>query len=194
MLCDRIKSALTALEPLGVADTDHAQKGYSLDVQVGPEQVGAVAEIFRQEEFFIEAITGVDWLGEQAAIAAEAAKKREEAAKKAAAAAAEAGDEAVVPASEPEVPAAETELLPDVIEVVYDFNHFQENCRVVVRTRIPRDNPELPTISSIFPGANWHERETHDFFGVRFQGHPDLSPLLLPEDADFHPLLKDFKA
>jgi NADH-quinone oxidoreductase subunit C len=44
----------------------------------------------------------------------------------------------------------------------------------------------------VFPGANWHERETHDFFGIVFLGHPDLSPLLLPEDADFHPLRKDF--
>jgi len=52
----------------------------------------------------------------------------------------------------------------------------------------------LPTISSVHPGANWHERETHDFFGVQFTGHPDMSPLLLPEDADFHPLRKDFGA
>jgi NADH-quinone oxidoreductase subunit C len=64
----------------------------------------------------------------------------------------------------------------------------------VIRTRIRRDNPEIPTISPVFPGANWHERETHDFFGIRFSGHPDLTPLLLPEDADYHPLRKDFTA
>jgi len=52
----------------------------------------------------------------------------------------------------------------------------------------------VPTISAVFPGANWHERETHDFFGIRFAGHPNLIPLLLPEDADYHPLRKDFKA
>lgn len=78
------------------------------------------------------------------------------------------------------------------LEVVYDYNHFAEHSRVVVRTRVARDKPELPTISGVFPGANWHERETHDFFGIKFLGHPDLSPLLLPEDADFHPLLKDY--
>ena len=198
MLRDQIKTAVAALSPLGVTETDHAQKGYDLDVQVAPEQVTAVAEIIRAAEFFIEAVTGVDWLGEQAAIAAEAAKKREAAAKKAAeaaaAAAAEAGDVAAAAAPAPAAPAAEVVLPPDVMEVVYDFCHYQENCRVVVRTRIPRDKPELPTISTIYPGANWHERETHDFFGIRFLGHPDLSPLLLPEDADFHPLLKDFKA
>jgi NADH-quinone oxidoreductase subunit C len=78
------------------------------------------------------------------------------------------------------------------MEIVYDFFHMTAPLHVVVRTRIPRDNPELPTISKVFPGANWHERETHDFFGIRFLGHPDLSPLLLPEDATYHPLRKDF--
>ncbi len=84
-------------------------------------------------------------------------------------------------------------LADDQMEVVYDFNHYAELCRVVLRTRIDRSAPELPTISAIYGGANWHERETHDFFGIVFTGHPDLTPLLLPEDADFHPLLKDFK-
>jgi NADH-quinone oxidoreductase subunit C len=50
----------------------------------------------------------------------------------------------------------------------------------------------VPSISEVFPGANWHERETHEFFGIRFLGHPNLSPLLLPEDATYHPLRKDF--
>jgi NADH-quinone oxidoreductase subunit C len=78
------------------------------------------------------------------------------------------------------------------LELVYDFFHLTAPLHVVVRTRVPRANPEIATISTIFPGANWHERETHDFFGIRFLGHPDLSPLLLPEDATYHPLRKDF--
>ncbi len=78
------------------------------------------------------------------------------------------------------------------MEVVYDYFHPSNGLRIVVRTRIPRDQAEIQTISEIFPGANWHERETHDFFGIRFLGHPDLSPLLLPEDATYHPLRKDF--
>jgi NADH-quinone oxidoreductase subunit C len=78
------------------------------------------------------------------------------------------------------------------MEVVYDFFHPSANLHVVVRTRVPRDNPEVPTISTVFPGANWHERETHEFFGIRFLGHPNLSPFLLPEDATYHPLRKDF--
>jgi len=77
--------------------------------------------------------------------------------------------------------------------VVYDYNRTDgQFCRVVVRVRIPRAEPSVPTISDIHPGANWHERETHEFFGIKFEGHPYLVPLLLPEDADFHPLLKDF--
>ncbi|MDW7980690.1 MAG: NADH-quinone oxidoreductase subunit C [Verrucomicrobiales bacterium] len=78
------------------------------------------------------------------------------------------------------------------MEVVYDFFHPQHRLHLVVRTRVPRDAPALPTIQDVFPGANWHERETHDFFGIKFIGHPDLTPLLLPEDADYHPLRKDF--
>jgi NADH-quinone oxidoreductase subunit C len=78
------------------------------------------------------------------------------------------------------------------MELVYDYFHPAKALRVVVRTRIPRDNPEIATIQKIFPGANWHERETHDFFGIRFLGHPNLTPFLLPEDATYHPLRKDF--
>jgi len=78
------------------------------------------------------------------------------------------------------------------MELVYDFFHSHKGLRAVVRTRVPREIPELPTICTVFPGANWHERETHDFFGIKFSGHPDLSPFLLPEDADYHPLRKDF--
>jgi len=79
------------------------------------------------------------------------------------------------------------------MEVIYDYNRTDgQFCRVAVRVRLPRTDPSVPTISNIYPGANWHERETHEFFGIKFEGHPNLVPLLLPEDADFHPLLKDF--
>jgi NADH-quinone oxidoreductase subunit C len=79
------------------------------------------------------------------------------------------------------------------MEIVYDFFHPTASLRVVVRARVPRAEPELPTISAVFPGANWHERETHDFFGIRFLGHPNLAPFILPEDATFHPLRKDYQ-
>jgi NADH-quinone oxidoreductase subunit C len=78
------------------------------------------------------------------------------------------------------------------MELVYDFFHPTKHTRAVFRAKIPRDNAEIETISKIYPGANWHERETHDFFGIVFKGHPDLSPFLLPEDATYHPLRKDY--
>ena len=84
-------------------------------------------------------------------------------------------------------------IAEEEMEIVYDYFHPVEPLRVVVRTRVPRANPELPTISEVFAGANWHERETHDFFAIKFLGHPNLKPLLLPEDADFHPLRKDYQ-
>ena len=83
-------------------------------------------------------------------------------------------------------------IAEDQMEVVYDYFHPVVNMRVAIRSRLPRANPEIPTISNVFPGANWHERETCEFFGIQFLGHPNLTPLLLPEDATFHPLRKDF--
>ena len=78
------------------------------------------------------------------------------------------------------------------MEVVYNYFHPVTGLRALIRSRVPREKPELPTISCVFPGADWHEREAHDFFGIRFVGHPDLTPFLLPEDATYHPLRKDF--
>lgn len=78
------------------------------------------------------------------------------------------------------------------MEVVYDYFHPVTGWRAVVRARVSRELPEVPSIAGIFPGANWHEREVWEFFGIKFSGHPDLKPLLLPEDADYHPLRKDY--
>lgn len=80
----------------------------------------------------------------------------------------------------------------ELMEVIYDFLHFQTGLRVVIHARVPRAEPRIATIVEVFSGANWHERETHDFFGIEFTGHPNLTPFLLPDDADYHPLKKDF--
>ncbi|MGK5642871.1 NADH-quinone oxidoreductase subunit C, partial [Streptomyces sp. URMC 126] len=64
--------------------------------------------------------------------------------------------------------------------------------RLVVRTTVPHDAPALPTAVGVYAGAGWHERETHEMFGVDFTGHPNLVPLLLPEGFEGHPLRKDF--
>ncbi|MGD9848424.1 MAG: NADH-quinone oxidoreductase subunit C [Desulfuromonas sp.] len=80
------------------------------------------------------------------------------------------------------------------VEVVYQFAHAGgQRCRVLARAFVAADGT-LPTICDIFHGANWHERETRDFHGVVFSGHPNLQPLILAEeDVDLKPLLKDEK-
>ncbi|MBI4979429.1 MAG: NADH-quinone oxidoreductase subunit C [Spirochaetes bacterium] len=77
-------------------------------------------------------------------------------------------------------------------ELVYDFYHWGMKIRAALRIRVTRDNGEVQSISSIYKGAAWHEREAHDFFGIRFSGLDDHTPLLLAEDADYHPLRKDY--
>ena len=77
-----------------------------------------------------------------------------------------------------------------VIQVIYQFACFDRPCRIVGRAPVA-DYGSMPTISDIFDGANWHERETKDMFGVVFSGHPYLKPLLLTEEElDLKPLLK----
>ncbi|MEZ0113777.1 NADH-quinone oxidoreductase subunit C [Catenulispora sp. EB89] len=64
--------------------------------------------------------------------------------------------------------------------------------RLLIRTRIPKDKAELPSAVHVYRGANWHERETFEMFGITFTNHPNLVPLLLPDGFDGHPLRKDF--
>jgi NADH-quinone oxidoreductase subunit C len=61
-----------------------------------------------------------------------------------------------------------------------------------VRTRVPRESPALARAVPVYRGANWHERETYEMFGVDFTDHPDLRPLLLPDGFEGHPLRKEF--
>ncbi|MFC8076052.1 NADH-quinone oxidoreductase subunit C [Streptomyces sp. NPDC057307] len=64
--------------------------------------------------------------------------------------------------------------------------------RLLVRTTVPHDTPELPTALGVYAGAGWHERETYEMFGISFTDHPNLVHLLLPETFEGHPLRKDF--
>ncbi|MEU2156719.1 NADH-quinone oxidoreductase subunit C [Streptomyces sp. NPDC019396] len=64
--------------------------------------------------------------------------------------------------------------------------------RLLLRTTVPHEAPVLPTAVGVYAGAAWHERETHEMFGVGFTDHPHLVPLLLPENFEGHPLRKDF--
>jgi NADH-quinone oxidoreductase subunit C len=77
------------------------------------------------------------------------------------------------------------------ILLVYHFDCYDASRRVVLRVVVSRSAPVAPTLTGVFSGADWHERECFDFFGVVFDGHPNLKPLLLPDDFHHHPLLKE---
>jgi NADH-quinone oxidoreductase subunit C len=79
----------------------------------------------------------------------------------------------------------------DTAELVYHLNCYEPKSRIVVRT-LCEHGQSAPTISDIFPAAQWLEREVHEFFGISFTGNPDLRRLLLPEEADYYPLRKTF--
>jgi NADH-quinone oxidoreductase subunit C len=85
-------------------------------------------------------------------------------------------------------------------EVVYHLSSFTHRHRIVVKIVLPRwkanktgELPEVPTVTSVWRGADWHEREVYDLSGVRFTGHPELRRILLSEDWVGHPLRKDYE-
>ena len=87
-----------------------------------------------------------------------------------------------------------TDLLDEgQMEVVYHLYSYEQKHLFVVKSRTGRDEPEVPSVTGIWPAANWYEREIYDLFGVNFTGHPDLRRLLLPEDWQGHPMLKDWQ-
>jgi len=76
-----------------------------------------------------------------------------------------------------------------VVYHLYSMNHRHQ---FVLKVDLPRDSPHLPSVESVWKTANWHEREAFDLFGIRFDGHPDLRRIFLPDDWEGHPLRKDY--
>jgi NADH-quinone oxidoreductase subunit C len=80
----------------------------------------------------------------------------------------------------------------EYFELVYLYStYYQEFCRVMTRIRMPKDVSPF-SIAAVYPEAIWLEREVYDFFGIRFQGHPELKRIINPDEADYFPLLKNF--
>lgn len=77
-------------------------------------------------------------------------------------------------------------------EVVYHLLDVRRHRRLRLRVPVPEQAPEVPTVSDLWPSANWAEREVFDLFGIRFTGHPDLRRILMPDDWEGHPLRKDY--
>ncbi len=77
-------------------------------------------------------------------------------------------------------------------ELNYHLVSIPRRTKVRLRVRVPGDNPVIESVTPVWPGANWMEREAFDLFGIRFEGHPNLRRILLPEDWEGHPLRKDY--
>jgi NADH-quinone oxidoreductase subunit C len=76
--------------------------------------------------------------------------------------------------------------------VIYHLHRFNGNARIRVKTFLPLDAPVVPTVTDLFSAANWMERETFDFYGILFEGHPNLRRILNVEYMDYFPLRKEY--
>ena len=85
---------------------------------------------------------------------------------------------------------------PDAIgrelHVVYPLQSITHNRRVMLETWAPDADPHIPSLTRVYPTTDWHERETYDFFGVVFDGHPSLTRIQMPDDWEGHPQRKDY--
>ena len=89
-------------------------------------------------------------------------------------------------------PEEEVEESPGRLELVYVLQSLEPERTIVLKTEAPYDDPVVPSVTSVWRAADWYEREAHDLFGVVFDGHPDLSPLLLYDEFEGFPGRKEF--
>ena len=76
--------------------------------------------------------------------------------------------------------------------IIYHLHNLEDNIRIRIKSFFSRENAEVDTITDLYSGANWMERETFDFYGIKFKGHPDLRFIVNSEDLGYHPLLKEY--
>src|SRR5207344_1998047 len=76
--------------------------------------------------------------------------------------------------------------------VVYELSSTELHHRLRVKVGLSDEDPRVPSVTGLFPTADWHERETYDFFGVVFDGHPELRRIEMPDDWVGHPQRKDY--
>ena len=77
--------------------------------------------------------------------------------------------------------------------VVYHLFSMDKRHRIVIKTKLLKNDARILSVESVWKSANWHEREAFDLFGIVFRDHPDLRRILLPDDWEGHPLRKDYK-
>lgn len=83
-------------------------------------------------------------------------------------------------------------VTPERFEVVANYLSHPRNLRIRVIAQVPGDDPTVPSLVPVHPGANFPEREVWDLFGIAFDGHPELTRILMPDDWDGFPLRKDY--
>lgn len=77
-------------------------------------------------------------------------------------------------------------------EVIYNIISLKTGLRIFLKVWCPEEEPLVDTVTNIWQGANWNEREVWDMYGIRFKNHPDLRRIFMPEDFQYHPLRKEF--
>ncbi|MEX1270799.1 MAG: NADH-quinone oxidoreductase subunit C [Balneolaceae bacterium] len=77
-------------------------------------------------------------------------------------------------------------------EVIYNLVSFKTGARIFLKAWLEEENPEVDSVTGIWPSANWLEREVYDMYGIYFRNHPDLRRIYLPEDFQYYPLRKEF--
>ncbi|MDE2835753.1 MAG: NADH-quinone oxidoreductase subunit C [Bacteroidota bacterium] len=77
-------------------------------------------------------------------------------------------------------------------EVYYSLVNIEAGRRIRLKVRLEEDDAVLPSVEGLFKAADWNERECYDMLGIRFDGHPDLRRMYMPEDFEYHPLRKEF--
>ena len=83
-------------------------------------------------------------------------------------------------------------MTPERFEVIANYLSHVRNRRVRVICAVPESDAKVPSLTGVYPGTDFPERETYDMFGIEFEGHPDLTRILMPDDWDGHPLRKDY--
>ncbi len=79
------------------------------------------------------------------------------------------------------------------IGVIYHLHNMRTGFKIRIKSFTTREDASFKTLTDLYAGANWMERETFDFYGINFEGHPDLRPILNVEDLGYHPMLKEYR-
>jgi NADH-quinone oxidoreductase subunit C len=154
-------------------------------VIVGREALLNVCRFLRDELgfSFLTDLTGVDWLGRTGNGEIPRFARNDSRG---------GSSDSVIPSDAPKEREARNLAVRPRFEVVYHLFSLTHNRRMRLKVRVLESDPHVPSVVELWPTANFHEREVFDFYGVIFDGHPNLTKMLTPDFMEGHPLRKDF--